>query len=74
MNQYLVSDAINNSKNEKSNSSRTTKIANNKIDKSVRCKNTKICANGWIFWPSMQECFQLYTQGPCHKVGITNCF
>ena len=72
MNQYLVSDASDNSENKKSNSSRTTNIANNKVDKSVRCKNTKICANGWIFWPSMQECFQLYTQGPCHKVCNIN--
>ena len=74
MNQYLVSDASDNSENKKSNSSRTTKITISNIDKSVKCKNTKICANGWIFWPSMQECFQLYTQGPCHKVGIANHF
>ena len=33
------------------------------------CKNTEICANGWIFWPPMQQCYQLYTQGPCHKVA-----
>ena len=26
------------------------------------------CDNGWIFWPSEGKCFQLYTQGPCHKV------
>ena len=34
----------------------------------VRCRDTKICENGWIFWPPEQDCFQLYTQGPCHKV------
>lgn len=33
----------------------------------VRCADTKICDNGWMFWPPDQECFQLYTQGPCHK-------
>ena len=77
INQYLVSEITseaiekNNLKNRyaSENNSRTLVGEKNLINKKVRCKNTKICANGWIFWPSMQECFQLYTQGPCHKVS-----
>ena len=68
VNQYLVSEASEINENKRTNNSRSTIITGEKINKSVKCKNTKICANGWIFWPSMQECFQLYTQGPCHKV------
>lgn len=33
------------------------------------CKDTKVCLQGWAFWPQQQECYQLFTQGPCHKVG-----
>ena len=34
----------------------------------VRCRIMERCDNGWVFWPSEGKCFQLYTQGPCHKV------
>ena len=77
VNQYLVSETSeiieNNVNNRIENITFTRTITNEKFptNKSVMCKNTKICANGWIFWPPMQECFQLYTQGPCHKVCNT---
>lgn len=32
-----------------------------------QCRNIKRCPNGWVFWPTLNDCFQLYTQGPCHK-------
>ncbi len=38
----------------------------------VQCRAVGRCDNGWIFWPSEGRCFQLYTQGPCHKVKF-NC-
>ena len=34
----------------------------------IKCKSVERCDNGWIFWPSEGKCFELYTQGPCHKV------
>ena len=33
-----------------------------------RCADVRRCENGWIFWPRHGRCYQLYTQGPCHKV------
>lgn len=39
----------------------------NPITEQVQCSDVKRCDNGWIFWPSLKKCFQLYTQGPCHK-------
>ena len=38
----------------------------------VRCRIVERCDNGWIFWPSEGKCFQLYTQGPCHKVRLSS--
>ncbi len=33
----------------------------------AKCVDVERCDNGWIFWPSHHRCYQLYTQGPCHK-------
>ena len=34
------------------------------------CRSMERCDNGWIFWPSEGKCYELYTQGPCHKVKL----
>ena len=31
------------------------------------CVDSGLCEAGWVFWPRDQTCYQLYTQGPCHK-------
>ena len=31
------------------------------------CVDSGLCEAGWVFWPREQTCYQLYTQGPCHK-------
>ena len=34
---------------------------------STLCAASGLCEAGSVFWPRDQTCYQLYTQGPCHK-------
>ena len=36
----------------------------------VQCRTMELCKNGRIFWPSEAKCYELYSQGPCHKVNL----
>ena len=69
VNQYLVKAAA--AADNKAVTSAAAAASGNS-NQLAQCKNTEICANGWIFWPPHQQCYQLYTQGPCHKVRVVS--